>query len=153
LHHDFHPGNILVRFTTDRDPELVMIDLDALRKCRRVTWKLARENLALLDHFFWLRSTRTDRHRFLKAYLANRSGQPSNIRQFGRQIESTTRTWAERLWRRWGRRCRSSNKYFEVYPGRTAWCVASRDVEPREIHSLLEDPDRPFRAPSTVILK
>ena len=34
-----------------------MIDLDALRKSRRVTWKLARQNLALLDHFFWLRSS------------------------------------------------------------------------------------------------
>ena len=153
LHHDFHPGNILVRFEADLEPELVMIDLDALRKSRRVTWKLARQNLALLDHFFWLRSSRTDRHRFLKAYLHNRSEPPSDLRQFGRRIEDTTRTWAERLWRRWGRRCRSSNKYFEVYPGRTSWCVASRDLDPSEIHSLLDDADRPFRAPESIILK
>ena len=46
-----------------------MIDLDALRQSRDVTWKLARQNLASLDHFFWLRSSRTDRYRFLKAYL------------------------------------------------------------------------------------
>jgi tRNA A-37 threonylcarbamoyl transferase component Bud32 len=153
LHYDFHPGNILVRFASDWDPELVMIDLDALRKTRRVTWKLARQNLALLDHFFWLRSSRTDRHRFLKAYLRNRSEAPSNLRQFGRRIEDTTRIWAERLWRRWGQRCRSSNKYFEVYADRTSWCVASRDVDSSEIHSLLDDPDRPFRAPGTAILK
>ncbi len=153
LHYDFHPGNILVRFAADLDPELVMIDLDALRKSRRVTWKLARQNLALLDHFFWLRSSRTDRHRFLKAYLRNRNQAPSNLRQFGRQIEDTTRIWAERLWRRWGRRCQSSNKYFELYPGRTSWCVASRDLDPSEIQILLDDPDRPFRATGTVILK
>ena len=95
-----------------------MIDLDALRKSRRVTWKLARQNLALLDHFFWLRSSRTDRYRFLKTYLRNRSEPPPEVRGFARRIEDTTRLWAERLWRRWGRRCRSSNKYFEIYPGR-----------------------------------
>ena len=30
LHEDFHPGNILVRFPIEDEPELVMIDLDAL---------------------------------------------------------------------------------------------------------------------------
>ena len=74
LHQDFHPGNILVRLAPDHAPELFMIDLDALRKSRRVTWKLARQNLALLDHFFWLRSSRTDRYRFLKTYLAKPVG-------------------------------------------------------------------------------
>ena len=49
------------------------------------------------------------------------------------EIEETTRLWAERLWRRWGRRCRRSNKYFEVYPGHTTWCVASRDLDPAEV--------------------
>ena len=53
-----------------------MIDLDAMRKCRRVTWKLARQNLALLDHYFWLRSSRTDRYRFLKTYLRTRTEPP-----------------------------------------------------------------------------
>jgi serine/threonine protein kinase len=153
LHHDFHPGNILVRFDAEGEPELVMIDLDALRKSRRVTWKLARQNLALLDHFFWLRSSRADRHRFLKTYLENRSERPIDARRFGLQIEETTQLWAERLWRRWGRRCRSSNKYFEVFPGRASWCVAARDLAPEEVASLLEDPDRPFHEPGTIILK
>src|SRR5262249_28498935 len=68
LHVDFHPGNILVRFTTSDEPELVMIDLDALRRRRQVDWKAARQNLALLNHFFWVRSSRTDRLRFLESY-------------------------------------------------------------------------------------
>ena len=50
-----------------------MIDLDALRTRKRIHWKLACQNLALLDHFFFLRSSRTDRYRFLKNYLENRS--------------------------------------------------------------------------------
>ena len=32
LHHDFHPGNILVRLRPEDQPELFMIDLDAMRK-------------------------------------------------------------------------------------------------------------------------
>jgi tRNA A-37 threonylcarbamoyl transferase component Bud32 len=153
LHHDFHPGNILVRCKQGAEPELVMIDLDALRKTRRVTWKLARQNLALLDHFFWVRSSRTDRFRFLKAYLDARSQPPPDVGRFARQIEDATRLWAERLWRRWGRRCRTSNKYFEVFPGATSWGVASRDLDPSEVHRLMEDPDRPFESAGTTIVK
>jgi tRNA A-37 threonylcarbamoyl transferase component Bud32 len=152
-HQDFHPGNLMVRLTADNVPELFMIDLDALRKTRRVTWKLARRNLALLDHYFWLRCSRTDRYRFLKTYLRNRSARPPEARGFARLIEATTRLWAERLWRRWGRRCRSSNKYFDVYPGPTTWCVASRDLGPDEVRGLLDDPDSPFRRPDTAVLK
>ncbi len=146
LHHDFHPGNILVRLERVDQLELFMIDLDAMRKCRRVTWKLARQNLALLDHYFWLRSSRTDRFRFLKTYLDTRSEPSPPVGRFARQIEDTTRLWAERLWRRWGRRCRSSNKYFEVYRGPLTRCVASRDLDRCEIDRLLEDPDVGVRA-------
>lgn len=153
VHQDFHPGNIMVRLGADHTPELIMIDLDALRTSRRMTWKLARQNLALLDHYFWLRSSRTDRYRFLKAYLRNRSEQPEKVRGFAHLIEDTTRLWAERLWQRWGRRCRSSNKYFEIYPGSTSWCVASRDLDPSEVQPLLDDPDLPFRRSGTTVLK
>ncbi len=153
LHHDFHPGNILLRLDQADDPELFMIDLDAMRKCRRVTWKLARQNLALLDHYFWLRSSRTDRYRFLKTYLGTRSEPPPSVGRFAKEIEETTRLWAERLWRRWGRRCRSSNKYFEVYRGPLTRCVASRDLDPSEILPLLHDPDLPFEQPRATMLK
>jgi tRNA A-37 threonylcarbamoyl transferase component Bud32 len=153
LHHDFHPGNILVRLLHADDLELFMIDLDAMRKCRRVTWKLARQNLALLDHYFWLRSSRTDRYRFLKTYLETRTGPPPAVGRFARAIEDATRLWAERLWRRWGRRCRSSNKYFEVYRGELTRCVASRDLDPSEIRPLLDDPDRALAQPGATLLK
>jgi serine/threonine protein kinase len=153
LHHDFHPGNILVRLERADQLELFMIDLDAMRKCRRVTWKLARQNLALLDHYFWLRSTRTDRFRFLKAYLGARSEPAPSVGRFAREIEDTTRLWAERLWRRSGRRCRSSNKYFEVYRGSLTRCVASRDLDPSEISLLLGDPDQALLQPGATLLK
>ncbi len=153
LHEDFHPGNILVRFPSEDEPELVMIDLDALRRRKRINWKVACQNLALLDHFFWLRSSRTDRYRFLKNYLENRSGTSPGIRRLARRIEDSTRIWAERLWRRWGRRCRSTNKYFEVIAGKECWSVASRDLDPGEVPPLIVDPDAPFRSPGATILK
>jgi tRNA A-37 threonylcarbamoyl transferase component Bud32 len=153
LHEDFHPGNILVRFPAEDEPELVMIDLDALRTRKRIPWKVACQNLALLDHFFFLRSSRTDRYRFLKTYLENRSEAAPGIRRYAPRIEDSTRAWAERLWRRWGRRCRSTNKYFEVLAGKACWTVASRDLDPAEITRLIDDPDAPFQGPGATILK
>jgi tRNA A-37 threonylcarbamoyl transferase component Bud32 len=153
LHEDFHPGNILVRFPSPDTPELVILDLDALRRKKRVSWKAARRNLALLDHFFWLRSSRTDRFRFLRTYLEHRSGPARDLRRLAHHIEESTRSWAERLWRRWGRRCRSSNKYFQVFDGETCWAVAARDLDPAEVQPLLENPDLPFGQAGTQILK
>jgi tRNA A-37 threonylcarbamoyl transferase component Bud32 len=153
LHVDFHPGNILVRFPIPDEPELVMIDLDALRRRRQVDWKAARQNLALLNHFFWVRSSRTDRRRFLEHYRRHRGAPVEDVRQAARQIEGATRAWAERLWRRWGRRCRSSNKYFEAVTGEHAWGVASRDLDPGTFRRMMDDPDGPFRDPAAVVLK
>lgn len=153
LHTDFHPGNLLVRMGPGDVPELIMIDLDALRRCWRVGTVRAIRNLALLDHYFWLRSSRTDRRRFLKSYLEHRSMPGLNPRRLARGVEESTRAWAERLWRRWGRRCRSTNKYFRVHARPGTWCVAVRDFTPEELGDLLVDPDLPFRKPETVVLK
>jgi tRNA A-37 threonylcarbamoyl transferase component Bud32 len=153
LHQDFHPGNILVRFANETTPELVMIDLDALRRSRDVNWMLAQQNLALLNHFFWQRSSRTDRFRFLKTYLRGRNQTSPDIAGIARRIEKSTRLWAERLWQRWGRRCQTSNKYFETFASESAWGVASRDLEPDFVRALLADPDAPFRARGTTIVK
>jgi hypothetical protein len=153
LHADFHPGNLLVRFHVPGEPELVMIDLDALRKKKRVTHKLAWQNLALLDHFFWLRSSRTDRLRFLETYVKARSEPIEDLAGFARRIEDATREWAERLWTRWGKRCRSSNKYFETYRTELTKAVASRDLDAEEFLAILGNPDGPFSDPATRILK
>jgi tRNA A-37 threonylcarbamoyl transferase component Bud32 len=152
-HIDFHPGNVLIRLGADNQPELTMIDLDALRQQKRLSWAEALHNLALLDHYFWLRSSRTDRHRFLSAYLEHRSGKPPDARRFGQAIEDATRAWAERLWRRWGRRCRSTNKYFQMSQESRSWALAARDLDPAEVRALLRDPDEPFRRPGSLILK
>lgn len=153
VHQDFHPGNLLVRLDSDDRPLLSMIDLDALRARRRLNWGDVRANLALLNHYFWLRCERSDRLRFLRAYLAARGMPAPDPAGLARGIETATRSWAERLWRRWGRRCHGSNKYFKSYRSRDGWAIASRDLDRDLVKSLLPDPDEPFLRADAVILK
>ncbi len=154
VHEDFHPGNILVRLVDDR-PVLAMIDLDALRVRKRLSWRAARANLALLNHYFWTRCGLTDRRRFLRAYLAGRRGGPTiDPRAFAREIEQATRAWAERLWTHWGKRCRRRNKYFETYQnGFGRWAIAVKDMDASVVETLLADPDAPFRPGAAKIVK
>ncbi len=153
VHQDFHPGNLLVGLEADGSLRLAMIDLDALRVRRNLGWRDAEANLALLNHYFWLRCGRADRHRFLLAYLAARSGPRPDVRRFARRIECATRAWAERLWRRWGRRCRGTNKYFQIQQGRHAWGITARELDPETVASLMDDLDAPFRDADAVVLK
>lgn len=153
VHQDFHPGNVLVTIDEDDRPTLSMIDLDALRVVRRMTWEDAQQNLALLNHYFWLRSARSDRQRFLSCYLEARHSSPPDVKSFARGIEGSTRSWAEQLWRRWGKRCQRTNKYFKKLRGEHAWSIASRDLERSEVYELLKDPDAPFARPDSVVIK
>ncbi len=152
-HQDFHPGNILVKMDPGDIPRLAMIDLDALRVRRDLRWNEAQDNLALLNHYFWLRCGRSDRLRFLKEYLQNRQTQPPDLAKFAQGIEGATRSWAEKLWRRWGRRCQRNNKYFKKYRSAHCWSVASRDVSRGVVRKLMDDPDAPFADPSAILLK
>ena len=123
-----------------------MIDLDALRKCRRVTWKLARQNLALLDHFFWLRCTRTDRYRFLKTYLEAGRKAADRVRRFARG--SRTRPGSGPSGSGGGgaaaagRRTSISRSF-----GRDELVRGIARPGPGEIPPLLGDPDLPFNEP------
>jgi tRNA A-37 threonylcarbamoyl transferase component Bud32 len=153
LHQDFHPGNLLVRVADEDRVALAMIDTDALRQRRRLGHHDAQANLALLNHYFWCRCTRTDRHRFLSAYLEALRPVGLDAARFARAIERSTRAWAERLWTRWGRRCRGTNKYFHALREGESRAVASRRVSPEVVRALLSDPDAPLRAPHAVILK
>ena len=119
----------------------------------RIGWREARANLALLNHYFWLRE-RPNRPPALRDRVSpRRRVDPPDPHAFARGIEVATRAWAERLWRRWGRRCRSTNKYFKTFWNRTAWAVAARRVDRNTMRELLVDPDAPFSWPDTVLLK
>ena len=154
VHQDFHPGNILLRVGPDDALKLAVIDLDALRVTKRLSWGDVRENLALLNHYFWSRCNRSDRYRFLHAYLkARREPSAPEARGLSRDIELATRVWAERLWRRWGRRCWSKNKYFSKFQGKKGWAIASRDLDPSSVEAILANPDAVLDRPETSIIK
>ena len=155
VHQDFHPGNLLVRVGPGDAISTAIIDLDALRRKRRVDWRAAASNLALLNHYFWLRADRADRRRFLRDYLNARTPTTPapDPKPLARRVESATRAWAERLWTRWGRRCHGSNKYFRAVRAAGVRGVASQRLDGPEVHALLADPDGPFRDPATKVLK
>lgn len=152
FHADFHPGNLLVRLEGNR-PHLAMIDLDSLRFRRRPGVRARIDNLAVFNHYFWIRCNRSDRARFLRAYVRTSSDRLSDTKGLARGIEATTRRWAERMWRRWGRRCTRTNKYFVARRRRQGWAVASRAIEPEWLDRLLLDPDAPFRDSGFRLLK
>lgn len=153
LHNDFHPGNLLVRRTASNQVQLVMIDLDALRGRDALGPAEVLTNLALLNHYFWIRASRSDRHRFLRSYVKHSRRPPSDLKSFAREVERHTRLWAERLWRRWGKRCLETNKYFAVYSEGRSWAVASRELSPETVRTLLRDPDAPLARPDAVRIK
>ena len=154
VHQDFHPGNLLIRIEPDDTLRLAVIDLDALRVTRRLSWDGVCENLALLNHYFWSRCNRADRYRFLTAYLKARLDPSTpDPRHLSREIERATRTWAERLWRRWGRRCWTRNKYFNVHKRPGLRAVASRDLDPSSVESILADPEGPITREGSIVLK
>jgi tRNA A-37 threonylcarbamoyl transferase component Bud32 len=153
LHTDFHPGNLLIQLDASDRPQFAMIDLDALRVRPVVREREAIANLALLNHYFWIRSSRSDRCRFLRAYAGARGWPAARFKELARAVEDRTRDWAERLWRRWGRRCLGDNKYFATYRGPHSWAVATRELAPDTVEHLLQDPDAPLGQPQAALLK
>ena len=120
IHHiDFHPGNILVRFDPDDEPRAG----DDRPRRASVAARLgpgttAQQNLALLTITSGCAAAGPIAPRSSEPTCAIDRGRSRDARRFARGIEDPTRAWAERLWRRWGRRCRSTNKYFQAIRGR-----------------------------------
>lgn len=158
LHQDFHPGNLLVRLDHDDHPTLFLIDLDAL-EIRPVPLgiNLIRDNLAQINNYFWSRSSRAERLRFLELYLKFRKRHnplaPEKLSHFSREIESATRRWAERLWCRWATRNQGTNKYYKVMKAPATWAVLSRKLDREHLRDIVEDPDRLIYARDARILK
>ena len=127
-----------------------MIDLDALRRRQQVDWKAARSEPGAARPFL-LAAEQPDRSLPLPEELPEAPA-GAGRRPIGRRRAADRgrrpAAWAERLWRRWGRRCRSTNKYFEAVAGRTmpgAWRRATSTR--RDSAACMADPDAPFRDP------
>jgi tRNA A-37 threonylcarbamoyl transferase component Bud32 len=150
LHHDLHPGNLLVRFEGDR-PLLWLIDLHAIRLGPPCPWPARRDNLIIFNRYFQLRADRSDRLRFWRAYVKHAGhavvDPPSLV---ACELESRTRESNLEFWRARDARCRRSNRYYRRFKCGGARGITVRDFDPR---ILAGAPDEPFAQEGTRFLK
>lgn len=159
-HHDLHPGNLLLRLDAGDRPELFLIDLHAVRLGAPLSWRARRANLILLNRWFSLRSERTDRLRFWRAYQLNPSLKRER-RGFAYASGSDTIADLERrslisnaqMWRKLDRRCLGSNRHFRLIRGGNSAGHAVMELTAEALAPLLADPDAPFEQSGYRILK
>jgi tRNA A-37 threonylcarbamoyl transferase component Bud32 len=148
-HDDLHPGNLLLRLDADDRPELFLIDLHAVRIGAPLSWRARRANLILLNRWFSLRSQRTDRLRFWRAYKSRIGSLSVDVND----LERRTRTSNLSLWRKLDRRCLGSNRHFRHVCSGNVVGHAVADLTNEALASLLADPDAPFDQPNSTTLK
>src|SRR5207302_1782561 len=119
LHNDLHPANILVRLERDDRLSLFLIDLNAVRLGAPLPWKQSRQNLVILNRWFVLRASRSDRHRFWTAYRRQRQKAqeraPRGLHQGldgADEVERCTLSSNLDFWKRRDKRCLKDNRYY-----------------------------------------
>jgi tRNA A-37 threonylcarbamoyl transferase component Bud32 len=154
IHHDLHPGNLLVRMTADGEPMLWLIDLHAVRLGPACRWPARRENLVVFNRYFQLRASRSDRLRFWRSYAAAAGDAiPEPARFTVTRLESDTERSNLRLWRKRDARCRRSNRYYRRINSDAVRGFAVRNLDPSALAALTADPDAAFERPGVRVLK
>jgi tRNA A-37 threonylcarbamoyl transferase component Bud32 len=148
-HHDLHPGNLLLRLDADDQVELFLIDLHAVRAGAPLSWRARRANLILLNCWFSLRSDRTDRLRFWRAYESVAGTHPGA----GDDLERGTLASNLRMWRKMDRRSLGGNRHFHRVHAEGMAGHAVADLTAEALAPLLADPDAPFERPDAIVLK
>jgi len=137
-HPDLHPGNILI----GAESEFYLLDLHAIRLGEPLNTSASHANLVMLNRWFAIRATRSDRLRFWRSYTAHR---PKVASLNPREIETLTSRSNERFWRSREWRYTSSNRYFRKVKSPIASGFVVRDFDAATLEQLLADPDAPFR--------
>jgi len=154
LHRDTHPANILIRRDDDGvSREALFADLQKARIGRKVSDANAAGNLAELAQWFRLRTTVTQRLRFLRMYLAPRRGwdakhagsfeaRPAR-RAFLRLVEQAFERQRQRLYAKRDRRIFRNNQYFGWADVGRGWRgVFTLRVRGRDRRPFPSQPDR-----------
>src|SRR5262245_20554993 len=113
-HPDLHPGNILVRMI-DENPEFSLIDLHNVSFGRPLSRRARLRNLVLFNHWFALRTHRTDRLRFWRNYIVERFRlAQQSVMDWNdcRTLEHRTRSSNLRFWRSRITRCVGASRHF-----------------------------------------
>ena len=163
-HHDLHVANIMIR-REDAEPELFLLDLDAVRLSAPLSWRASRENLVLLNRYFSLRANRADRARFWQAYCRTRPAEhgppgifgPQRRRRPASQLAADVeeKTWISNVdfWIKRDRRCCRTNRYYHCFPQGPYSGHATADIALGDLNQLLADPLAVFKQPGVVLFK
>src|SRR5262249_5789542 len=140
----------------DDHPELYLIDLHDVQLGPPLTWALSCDNLVVLNRWFVLRASRSDRLRFWQAYRTARQSVTCARDDHGVQARALEeRTWQSNLsfWKNRDRRCLVTNRYYYRLraPGIGGYAVG--DLDAASLAPLLADPDRPFEQAGATLLK
>ena len=167
-HYDLHAGNLLIRLDPDDHPELFLIDLWAVTLRPRLDWPTSRNNLIMLNRWFSLRASRSERLRFWHAYCQARTtawpglsqryrGSAIGLRKLhlnlARHLEFRTVESNVDFWQRRDRRCLESNRSYRRVRSDSVVGHTVTDLDPAFLATLLADPDEPFRRPGVRLLK
>jgi len=142
-HPDLHPGNLLVR-ELGGSHEFFLIDVHDAQLGQPLDRAARRANLVLLNRWFQIRCTRTDRMRFWRAY----GGADDE-----RRVEAETEQSIMRLWESREGRCFRTNRTFRKVSARGVSGHALAALTAGVVDPLLADPDAPFQWPQADILK
>jgi tRNA A-37 threonylcarbamoyl transferase component Bud32 len=150
-HPDPHPGNILVEWEGEF-PRFCLLDVHAIEFQQSLSWPASRDNLVLLNRWFQLRATRTDRARFMRSYRDARK-QLAVPQTATSEIEDATHTSNRRFWlARTARYAGTHRTLRNVAKGRVRG-LAVRDLPEAFVRELLANPDAAFERPDAVLLK
>ncbi len=153
VHDDLHPANILLRLVEDDEPLLCLVDLLAVRLGPPLSAAARFDNLVIFNRWFALRSDRTDRLRFWKAYDAVACGLAKSAKPQAADLEVRTLESNLRFWRQHDQRCLGDNRYFRCIRSGDISGHTVADLPPDALAALLADPDEPFRRPGVHVLK
>lgn len=176
-HRDLHVGNILVRAEPSGRPRFYLVDLYDVRVGAPLSWRARRDNLTVFNRWFALRTSRTDRLRFWRAYCRAQEGQRekadgqraegppfrplwtqglglwTSYRERALEVEARTGESNRAFWVHRDKRCLHNNRHYRRVRSTAASGHAVRDLDGEALRTLLADPDQPFRRPDAVWLK
>jgi tRNA A-37 threonylcarbamoyl transferase component Bud32 len=140
-HDDLHPGNLLIRAIGASEIELHLIDLHAVHLGRPMSWSASRENLVILNRWFFLRCHRSDRRRAWSTYCAERGDAGLQERPRARALETATNASLVAFAQALDRRCLGGNRHYRAVRAEGARGYAVADLEDATLAPLLGDAD------------
>jgi tRNA A-37 threonylcarbamoyl transferase component Bud32 len=153
MHQDFHWGNILVKHGERKTIHFYLMDLHRIKVKVRLTDKERIRNLASLNTAFVFTRSKTERWRFLKAYLAGDTRWEQHPRHFARRIEELTVKMVQKQWLKRDKRYVQENKYVVPFMSGSYRGFITRRFSSPELLALLHDPDHAFSAPGSITIK